>query len=56
MKEKQFFRLLLAVKAVLIACCVMGGCGTKAGMTCYWLMVAVYHLSDFFLERRERRL
>lgn len=53
--EKQLQRVLLTAEAALLACCAVTSSPTKLGMVCYWTMVAIYHLSDYLMSRRERK-
>ena len=52
MDTKQTDRLVLMIEAVLIVISLAVGGKAIIGMICYWVLVAVYHLSDFLMGRR----
>lgn len=53
MKNKQLQHIILMVEALLIILTLATGGKAVIGMICYWSIVAVNHLTDFLIGRRE---
>ena len=53
MNSKQFNRLILMTEAILIIISLAVSGKAMVGMICYWAIVAVNHLTEFLIGRRE---
>lgn len=53
MSSKQMNRLILCIEAALIIGALAIGGQAVVGMICYWSIVAVYHLTDFLIGRKD---
>lgn len=52
-KLKQFDKTVLLIEAVLIVISLTIGGNARIGMTCYWCLVALYHLTEIVLKKRD---
>ena len=52
MDSDQINRLILMAEAVLIILTLAVGGTALVGMICYWTVVAVYHLTEYLIMRR----
>ena len=50
---KRFDKLMLLIESVLIIIDLALYGKAKVGMLCYWSIVALYHLTDIILGRKE---
>jgi len=50
---KQFDKICLMVEAILIVIDLAVFGRAKVGMICYWSIIALYHLTDFLIGRKE---
>lgn len=52
-KLKQFDKKMLMIEAVLIVISLAIGGNARIGMICYWCIVALYHLTEIVLKKRD---
>lgn len=50
---KYFDRYILLVEAILIVIDLILFGNARVGMTCYWCVVALYHLTEMVLGKRD---
>lgn len=50
---KYFDRYILLIEAILIAIDLILFGNARVGMTCYWCIVAMHHLTEILLKKRD---